>query len=58
MKHISEHESDGWILSEEIVINSRLENDGFRALFKCNHLGCEETKEFKFDIINVEEAKK
>ena len=52
---VCEH-TDGWILSEEIVIDSRLENDNFIALFKCNHLGCEETKKYKFDITNVEEV--
>ena len=48
---------DGWYLITGIVINSELENDDMRGEFKCNTLGCNARKNFKFDITNVEEVK-
>lgn len=47
---------DGWILKEEIVVNSEIDNDNFEAEFVCNHLGCGEKKKFKFDVTNLEEV--
>ena len=52
--------NDGWYLSdgEYFVINLEQNNDNLEALFTCNTIGCKEIKKFRFEIINIEEAKK
>ena len=57
LKGNCEHK-DGWFTDEIIVINPEMTNDNFIMEFKCNTIGCEERKKFKFDIVNVEEDKK
>ena len=47
---------DGWILIDEIVVNTKFDNDNFKARFVCNHLGCKERKVMTFDICNLEEV--
>ncbi len=52
--------TDGWIPTEQFAISkdgSSLGFDEHTLQCKCNHLGCNETRKFKFDIVNVEEVK-
>lgn len=53
LKEKCEHK-DGWYTDETLVINPEMTNDNNVMEFKCNTLGCEERRKFKFDICNVE----
>lgn len=50
------HEN-GWVLKEEIAINSSSSNEPFDEHIiecECNNLDCKVRKKIKFDIINIE----
>jgi hypothetical protein len=46
-----EHEN-GWVINEPIAVSPD-EHEEHIAECKCNNIGCNEKRMFKFDIINV-----
>ena len=49
--------TDGFFMTETIVINPDRDNDCLEAVFVCNHLGCSDRKKLRFDITNIKEMK-